>query len=151
VAPVSSFRGAIEGSPKMKQQSRVMSDEDRVGRAALGSGSSAGVALVVTLMAITSLRAWSSGTFTLLVLLPCLLACGSLAALFAFHASARCHVALATTTTILAVLTLFAYVPAIGDSGCMAGMALLACIPLSIGFPIVFGVCWLSCGRNGDA
>lgn len=100
----------------------------------------AGAALLITFVA--------SHTWDWFKLAPCLLALGWLATLFVFHASIRAHRALLITTAILAVSTAVAYGPALapGSGGCMSGLIFFSCIPFTIGFPIVFTICWFFYG-----
>jgi hypothetical protein len=102
----------------------------------------AGVALFITFIA--------SHTWDWFILAPCLLALGWLATLLIFHASIRAHRALLITTAILAVLTGVAYGPSLapGSGGCMSGLIFFSCIPFTIGFPIVFTICWFLYGLN---
>ena len=116
-------------------------------------GSAAFVASLVTVVsaALATVLTWNTirsfsaiGTFELLVFLPCFLAFGCLGVLLLSRASRCAHFALATTSALLAVSTAVAYVPAVSDrGGCMGGMALLAFMPLSVGFPVVFLISWL--------
>ena len=90
-----------------------------------------------------------------LILAPSLLAFGWLAILLGFRASVRAHRALITTTAILAVSTAAAYWDALSpdwSGGCMSGLIFFFFpIPLTIGFPIAFTVCWFLYGLKGDA
>ena len=115
-----------------------------VERAALWTAAFASAGLFIAMAAMSALRLWGAGLFSLLFLSPYLLAFGWLISLLAFRASIRAHHSLAIATAILAVVTAFAYVPEWKNSGgCMSGLILFGSIPLLIGLPIVFAVCWL--------
>jgi hypothetical protein len=110
--------------------------------ASLVTVASAALATVLTWIKIDDFNA--IGTFELLVFLPCFLAFGSLGIMVLLRASRRAHFALATTSVLLAIGTAVVYVPFESDrGGCTSGMALLAFMPLSVGFPVVFFICWL--------
>lgn len=76
--------------------------------------------------------------------LPNIMALGGLIAVLGLHLSDHHHLALTTTTAILAIFTFIVYLPALTHgAGCMNGMVFIFSTVFSIGFPIVYCVFWL--------
>jgi hypothetical protein len=128
----------------MKTKTKVQSPMSIPSRAAVRAASFAGTSLLLTVITMTVYRVWSGGIYTFLILVPYLIAFGWLGALFAMGASTRAHLSLASTTTVLAIVTFLTYVFALvnGPGGCMSSLIFFVCVPFSIGFPIVFLLSW---------
>ena len=113
----------------------------------------AGVSLLLTMHTMDVYGVWSGDIFSLLMLLPCLLAFALLGGQLAFRASRRSRLALATTTAILTVATFGAYLPELanGPGGCMSGLIVIPSMGFSIGFPVILGISWLLFGLGPKA
>ena len=78
------------------------------------------------------------------ILLPNILALGGLVVALGLHLSDHHHLALATTTAMLAIFSFIVYLPALSRGpGCMNGMVFIFSTVFSIGFPILYCIFWL--------
>jgi hypothetical protein len=108
--------------------------------------------LIMTLITMSAYHVLLMNFDSILILFPYLLVLGLLVAAIVLHASDRNHLALVTTTAILSIFTFITYIPALSRGpGCMNGMVFIFSTLFSIGFPIVYLVCWLLYGLRRQA
>ena len=113
-------------------------------KAAICTAALSGASLILTMVTMSAYHVLLPNLSAVLILLPYLMALGGLGALFGLHASDHSHLALVTTTALLAVCTCCVYIPALSSGpGCMNGMVFIFSTIISIAFPVVYVVCRL--------
>jgi hypothetical protein len=124
-----------------------------ISRAAVRISLFASASPLLAVGTMTVYHVWSVGIYTFLILLPYLIALGSLGRLFAWGASGWAHRSLASTTVVLAVVTVLGVRFCVGKRTWRLYVEPDFCPqrPIFCRFPIVFLITWCLYGLNPKA